>query len=34
MEDVEIRFTREDIEGIVTIGTYLGDAMRRLGVPM
>jgi len=34
MEDVEIRFTREDIEGIVPIGTYLGDAMRRLGVPM
>ncbi|HEY2865691.1 MAG TPA: hypothetical protein VGJ02_01250 [Pyrinomonadaceae bacterium] len=33
MDDVEIKFTREDLEGIVPIGTYLGDAMRRLGVP-
>ena len=33
MDDVEIKFTREGLEGIVPVGTYLGDAMRRLGVP-
>lgn len=33
MEDVEIRFSRENLEGLVPVGTYLSDAMRRLGVP-
>src|SRR5689334_10484586 len=32
MEDVEIRFSREGLEGIVPVGTYLADAMRRMGV--
>ncbi|MFN6964020.1 MAG: hypothetical protein ACK4S4_09680 [Pyrinomonadaceae bacterium] len=32
MADVEIRSEREDVEGIVAVGTYLSDAMRRLGV--
>jgi len=32
MADVEIRFEREGLEGIVPVGTYVGDAMRRLGV--
>src|SRR5690348_4719837 len=32
MSDVEIKFEREALEGLVPVGTYLGDAMRRLGV--
>ncbi|HYJ92917.1 MAG TPA: hypothetical protein VEV84_16525 [Pyrinomonadaceae bacterium] len=32
MADVEIRFEREDLEGIVAVGTYLVEAMRRLGI--
>ena len=33
MSDAELRFEREGIEGIVAVGTYLIDAMKRLGVP-
>jgi ferredoxin len=32
MADVEIRFEREGLEGIVPVGTYIGDAMRRFGI--
>lgn len=32
MNDVEIRFEREKLEGIVPVGTYLADAAKRLGV--
>jgi ferredoxin len=32
MNDVEIRFDREKLEGIVPVGTYLADAAKRLGV--
>lgn len=32
MEHVEIRFENEDREGIMAVGTYLGDAGRRLGI--
>lgn len=32
MKDVEIKFEREGLEGIVPVGTYLADAARRLGV--
>jgi ferredoxin len=32
MEDVEIKFEREDISGIVPAGTYLFDAARRFGI--
>jgi ferredoxin len=32
MADVEINFEREGLEGIIPVGTYIGDAMRRLGV--
>jgi len=32
MADVEIRFEREELEGLVPVGTYIGDAMRRLGI--
>ena len=31
MSDVEIRLEREDLEGVVAVGTYLGDAIKRLG---
>ena len=33
MTDVRIKFKREGLEGLVPIGTYIGDAMRRIGVP-
>ncbi len=32
MAEVEIRFEREDREGIVATGTYLADAARRFGI--
>src|SRR5215468_12730592 len=32
MTDVEIKFEREGLEGIVPVGTYIGDAMRRFGI--
>lgn len=32
MTEVEIRFDRENLEGIVAVGTYLSDAARRLGI--
>lgn len=32
MFDVEIRFEREDLEGIVPVGSYIGDAIRRFGI--
>jgi len=32
MADVDIKFEREGLEGIVAVGTYLGDAMRRHGI--
>ncbi len=30
--DVDIRFERETVDGVVAVGTYLDDAARRLGV--
>lgn len=32
MADVEIKFEREGLEGIVAVGTYLSDALRRFGI--
>ena len=32
MSDVDIRFEREEREGIVAVGTYLIDAMKRFGI--
>jgi len=32
MPDVEIKFERESLDGIVAVGTYLIDAMKRFGV--
>ena len=32
MTDVEVRFEREDREGLVPVGTYLSDAAKRFGV--
>lgn len=32
MNEAEIKFEREGVEGIVPVGTYLIDAMKRLGV--
>ena len=32
MSDAVVRFEREDAEGIVAIGSYLGDAAKRFGV--
>jgi ferredoxin len=32
MAEAEIRFEREGIEGIIPIGSYLGDALRRFGI--
>lgn len=32
MSDVEIRFEREDLSGIVAVGTYLRDAAKRFGI--
>ncbi len=30
--EAELKFEREDISGVVAVGTYLFDAARRLGV--
>jgi ferredoxin len=32
MKEVEIKFKREDLEGLVPVGTYLADAAKRFGV--
>ena len=32
MSDAEVRFKREDAEGLVAVGTYLSDAAKRFGV--
>lgn len=32
MSDVEIKFERENLDGIVAVGTYLIDAMKRFGI--
>lgn len=32
MSDVTIRFVREDLDGLVAVGTFVIDAMRRFGV--
>src|SRR5215207_3827026 len=32
MKEVEIKFEREGREGLVAVGTYLGDAAKRFGV--
>lgn len=32
MAEVEVRFEREDLEGVVAVGTYLIDAAKRLGI--
>lgn len=34
MNEVEIKFEREDLHGIVAVGTYLADAAKRLGVDL
>lgn len=34
MNEVEIKFEREDQEGIVAVGTYLSDAARRMGIDL
>lgn len=34
MEEVEIRFEREGLSGVVAVGTYLIDAAKRLGVKL
>lgn len=33
-EEVEIKFEREDLSGIVAVGTYLSDAAKRMGVDL
>jgi ferredoxin len=32
MAEAEIKFEREGIEGIIPVGSYLGDALRRFGI--
>jgi ferredoxin len=32
MADAQITFEREEIEGIVPVGSYIGDALRRFGI--
>jgi ferredoxin len=32
MADAEIRFEREDLEGVIPVGSYIGDALRRFGI--
>ena len=34
MSDVNIKFEREDLEGLVAVGTFVSDAMRRFGVDL
>jgi ferredoxin len=33
MAEVEIKFEREGLEGVIPVGSYVGDALRRFGVP-
>lgn len=32
MADAEITFEREDIDGVIPVGSYIGDALRRFGI--
>jgi len=34
MNEVDIKFERENLEGIVAVGTYLSDAARRFGIEL
>lgn len=34
MQEVEIKFEREDLEGLVAVGTYLAEAARRMGIEL
>lgn len=34
MKEAEIKFEREDLEGIIPVGTYLADAARRMGIEL
>jgi len=34
MQQAEIKFEREDLEGLVAVGTYLAEAARRMGVEL
>ncbi len=34
MQQAEIKFEREDLEGLVAVGTYLAEAARRMGVDL
>ncbi len=34
MQEIEIKFERENLEGIIPIGTYLADAARRMGIEL
>ncbi len=34
MNEVEIKFEREDLAGLVAVGTYLSDAARRIGIEL
>ena len=34
MNEVELKFEREDLAGLVAIGTYLSDAARRFGIEL
>jgi len=34
MKVTEIKFEREDLEGIIPVGTYLADAARRMGIEL
>src|SRR5438309_11085263 len=32
MADAQITFEREEIDGVIPVGSYIGDALRRFGV--
>ncbi len=34
MQQAEIKFEREDLEGLVAVGTYLAEAARRMGIEL
>lgn len=34
MQQAEIKFEREDLEGLVAVGTYLAEAARRMGIDL
>ena len=34
MADVQIKFEREGLEGVIPTGSYLSDVMRRMGIPI